>query len=195
MPQADPLTGGCNCGAVRYEVTEPLVGASYFHCRRCQRRSGAAASPNAHPQAGAFRIVKGEAKLRHWTPTDGGEKWFCGNCGPSIFGRNHRHDDPIGIAWARSTPIPGSDPPPGRSSPMPRPGSQSPRTACPGTPGPDTPGPEKAAARAQRRFLLSRTRANAITRQSTLTRAPEWKAGAGCNLVGTEVLLIEAFDA
>ncbi len=41
-----PLTGGCNCGAVRFEVTERLVAASYCHCN-CQRR-GAAASPNAH---------------------------------------------------------------------------------------------------------------------------------------------------
>jgi hypothetical protein len=30
-----PLTGGCNCGAVRFEVTEPLVAASYCHCKRC----------------------------------------------------------------------------------------------------------------------------------------------------------------
>ena len=42
-----PLTGGCNCGAVRFEVTAPLVGASYCHCKRCQRRSGTAASANA----------------------------------------------------------------------------------------------------------------------------------------------------
>ena len=27
-----PLTGGCNCGAVRFEITEPFVGASYCHC-------------------------------------------------------------------------------------------------------------------------------------------------------------------
>jgi hypothetical protein len=44
-----PLTGGCNCGAVRFEVTAPLALASYCHCKRCQRRSGAAASANAHP--------------------------------------------------------------------------------------------------------------------------------------------------
>jgi hypothetical protein len=34
-----PLTGGCNCGAVRYEVSEPLVRVSDCHCKRCQRRS------------------------------------------------------------------------------------------------------------------------------------------------------------
>ena len=64
-----PLTGGCNCGVVRFEVTEPLVAASYCHCKRCQRRSGAAASPNANPAPGAFRIVAGEDTLRmQWEP-------------------------------------------------------------------------------------------------------------------------------
>jgi hypothetical protein len=33
-----PLIGGCNCGAVRFEVTEPLVAATHCHCTRCQRR-------------------------------------------------------------------------------------------------------------------------------------------------------------
>jgi len=98
-----PLTGGCNCGAVRYEVTEPLVIASYCHCRRCQRRSGAAASPSAHPAPGAFHIVAGEDRLKHWKPDDGGEKWFCGDCGSSIFGRNLSHPDSIGIRMGTST--------------------------------------------------------------------------------------------
>jgi hypothetical protein len=30
-------------------------------------------------------------------PPDGGEKWFCGDCGSSLFGRNPSHADPIGI--------------------------------------------------------------------------------------------------
>jgi len=32
-----------------------------------------------------------------WKPDGGGEKWFCGNCGSSLFGRNPTHADPIGI--------------------------------------------------------------------------------------------------
>jgi hypothetical protein len=92
-----PLTGGCNCGAVRFEVTAPLVVSTCCHCKRCQRRSGAAASANAHPAPGSFRIVDGEDQLRAWRPEGGGEKWFCGSCGSSLFGRNPNHPDPIGI--------------------------------------------------------------------------------------------------
>jgi hypothetical protein len=69
-----PLTGGCDCGAVRFEVTGPVLLPSYCHCKRCQRRSGAAASANAHPAPDTFRIVAGEDRLRAWTPDDGGEK-------------------------------------------------------------------------------------------------------------------------
>ncbi len=39
-----PLTGGCLCGGVRYEVSAPLVSAGYCHCTRCQRRTGTAAA-------------------------------------------------------------------------------------------------------------------------------------------------------
>jgi hypothetical protein len=105
-----PLTGGCNCGAVRYEITAPLVIASYCHCKRCQRRSGAAASPNAHPAPGAFHIVEGEDRLKHWQPEDGGEKWFCGDCGSSIFGRNLSHPDSIGIRMGTLDTDPGIRP-------------------------------------------------------------------------------------
>ena len=54
------LTGGCGCGAVRFEITEPLVGSVYCHCRRCQRRTGVAASATARVAPGSFTIVQGE---------------------------------------------------------------------------------------------------------------------------------------
>ncbi|HEX2160755.1 MAG TPA: GFA family protein [Thermoleophilaceae bacterium] len=82
-----PLTGGCGCGAVRFEVTAPLVSALYCHCTRCQRRSGTAASANALPEPGSFRLLSGEEALRAWKPGAGWEKWFCGECGSAIFSR------------------------------------------------------------------------------------------------------------
>ena len=93
----EPLTGGCNCGAVRYEVTAPLLGASYCHCRRCQRRTGTAASCSAWPAASAFRIIAGQECLKAWTPSNGWEKWFCGVCGSSLFSRNPDDPEQIGL--------------------------------------------------------------------------------------------------
>ncbi len=91
------LTGGCNCGAVRFEVAMPLVVAHYCHCRRCQRRTGTAASINARAAPGSVRVLTGEDRLRAWKPEDGREKWFCMACGSALFSSNAGFADPIGI--------------------------------------------------------------------------------------------------
>ena len=49
------LTGGCGCGAVRFEVSEPFASANYCHCTRCQRRTGTAASANGRTSPDSFR--------------------------------------------------------------------------------------------------------------------------------------------
>jgi hypothetical protein len=84
-----PLTGGCLCGGVRYEISEPLGTASYCHCTRCQRRSGTAASAQARVAPGSFRIVAGEELVRCWGPGGGGfAKCFCSTCGGALWSRS-----------------------------------------------------------------------------------------------------------
>jgi hypothetical protein len=83
-----PLTGGCLCGGVRYEIDEPLVSASYCHCTRCQRRSGTAASAQARTVPGSVRIVAGEELVAEWVPPDGSPKCFCTACGGALWSRN-----------------------------------------------------------------------------------------------------------
>jgi hypothetical protein len=84
-----PLTGGCMCGTVRYEVTEPLVSASYCHCTRCQRRTGTAASASGRVEPGSLRIVSGEESVAEWVPGDGGfAKCFCSACGSALWSRH-----------------------------------------------------------------------------------------------------------
>jgi hypothetical protein len=83
-----PLTGGCLCGGVRFEVTAPPLEAGYCHCTRCQRRTGTAAANSARLEPGAFRIVSGEELVRVYTPEDGFEKGFCSACGSALFSRD-----------------------------------------------------------------------------------------------------------
>ena len=92
------ITGGCVCGAVRYEVSEPFVSSNYCHCTRCQRRTGTASSANARTAEGSFRIVQGEDMVAGWDPGGGGfEKCFCSNCGSALFSRNAQTGGEIGV--------------------------------------------------------------------------------------------------
>jgi hypothetical protein len=92
-----PLTGGCNCGGVRFEVDAPLEGASYCHCTRCQRRTGTAASAQGYPPPGSFRLVQGEELVRAWEPEGGWAKLFCSACGSSLFSRHPADPDKMSI--------------------------------------------------------------------------------------------------
>ena len=56
------ITGGCACGAIRYEVTgEPIVTFN-CHCRDCQKTTGGAYTPVFYVPANAFKITKGTPK-------------------------------------------------------------------------------------------------------------------------------------
>ena len=105
-----PLTGGCGCGAVRFEIDAPLLSASYCHCTRCQRRTGTAASPNARTQPGSFRIVEGEEHVRAWAPEGGFEKSFCGLCGSALFSRDPKNPETIGVRLGAFDSDPGIRP-------------------------------------------------------------------------------------
>ena len=92
-----PLTGGCLCGGVRFEVSEPLVSAGYCHCTRCQRRTGTAASVQGRIVPGSLRIVSGEDLLRSFAPTDGFPKVFCSVCGSALWSQSPDDPDMISI--------------------------------------------------------------------------------------------------
>ena len=92
-----PLTGGCMCGGVRFEVSEPLVSAGYCHCTRCQRRTGTAAAISGRVAPGSFRITKGAELLASFDPPDGFAKVFCSACGSALYGRSPDDPDVISV--------------------------------------------------------------------------------------------------
>ena len=67
----EPLSGGCMCGAVRFEVSAPFVDAGICHCKRCQIRSGQGQSFSAIAEDAAVRITSGRVQLRVSPPENG----------------------------------------------------------------------------------------------------------------------------
>ena len=105
-----PLTGGCLCGAVRFEMTPPLGAALYCHCTRCQRRTGTASSAQVRVDGERLRIVHGEEHLRPYVPDRGYEKLYCRHCGSSLFSRNPRDASEMSIRLGTFDEDPGVRP-------------------------------------------------------------------------------------
>jgi hypothetical protein len=99
------------CGGVRFEVSEPLLGAIYCHCKRCQRRTGTGYSVNALAAPGSYRTVAGEELLGSLDPGDGGwVKSFCSRCGSHLFTTNPENPEMVGIRMGTLDEDPGIRP-------------------------------------------------------------------------------------
>jgi hypothetical protein len=83
-----PLTGGCSCGAIRYEITSFPLLLYTCNCTDCQTASGSAFALNMPVATKSLRIVKGEPRGWHHLSVSGGEvsSWFCGDCAARIYG-------------------------------------------------------------------------------------------------------------
>lgn len=82
-----PLTGGCQCGAVRYEIAGPPVSLYVCHCRECRKQSASAFGISLIVRRRDFRLTRGETK-RWPRPTDSGRTLycqFCATCGSRVF--------------------------------------------------------------------------------------------------------------
>jgi hypothetical protein len=76
------ITGGCQCGAVRYAVSGPLGRASICHCRMCQKAFGAFYAPLVTVALADFSVTRGAlATFRSSEPV---ERGFCGDCGTPL---------------------------------------------------------------------------------------------------------------
>ena len=79
------LTGGCQCGAVRYRVTGEVRHGTLCHCRMCQRATGNAFAPLVETTG---VVWQGEPAV--WASSDIAERGFCANCGTPLFYRQPR---------------------------------------------------------------------------------------------------------
>lgn len=76
------LTGGCQCGAVRYAVHEPPTNPHICHCRMCQKAFGSFFAPLFHVPVAGFEITRGELAI--FMSSDVAERGFCRACGTPL---------------------------------------------------------------------------------------------------------------
>ena len=88
------LTGGCQCGAVRFAVKAAPVKISICHCRMCQKASGAPFASFADIDKGDFAWTKG--KPAAFRSSSIAERDFCARCGTPL---SFRRIDPA--IWHR----------------------------------------------------------------------------------------------
>ena len=77
-----PAGGGCQCGAVRYEITEAPVEANYCHCRMCQRATGGPFAAYATVKRSAFSWTQGEPT--YFASSSVAKRGFCSKCGTPL---------------------------------------------------------------------------------------------------------------
>jgi hypothetical protein len=77
------ITGGCQCGGVRYEVRGKLRDVIACHCAQCRRTSGHFVAATACRRR-AFALAKHET-LKWYVAVPGFRRGFCSECGSSLF--------------------------------------------------------------------------------------------------------------
>ena len=86
------LTGGCQCGAVRYEIRAAPLETYVCHCSECRRQSASAFGVSVIVPAEAFALTQG--RTRTWSRrTDSGgvlDCLFCEVCGSRLCHINPR---------------------------------------------------------------------------------------------------------
>ena len=81
-----PITGGCLCGAVRYEASDPPMDICFCHCRMCQKSCGNPSALCAFIRKATFRFTRGEPKF--YESSDWLERGFCADCGTPLLMRD-----------------------------------------------------------------------------------------------------------
>jgi len=81
-----PFTGGCACGAIRYECSAQPLLMFRCHCRDCQRATGSPFAANVWAAASAFTFTSGEPKSYVVKSARGSTVYhdFCPACGAPI---------------------------------------------------------------------------------------------------------------
>ena len=76
------LTGGCQCGAVRYALGAEPSNPHICHCRMCQKAFGGYFAPLASVPLDAITWMRGRPVI--YRSSEAAERGFCAACGTPL---------------------------------------------------------------------------------------------------------------
>jgi hypothetical protein len=76
------LTGGCQCGAIRFALSAAPLRVSICHCRMCQKASGAPFASFADIDRNDFAWTRGQPAA--FRSSSIAERDFCAGCGTPL---------------------------------------------------------------------------------------------------------------
>jgi hypothetical protein len=98
-PPKPPFSGGCQCGACRYEVIGAPLRLYVCHCTECRRQSASAFGISLIVATQDARLTSGSPSV--WQrPTASGARLackFCPNCGTRLFHQGSDSLDTLSI--------------------------------------------------------------------------------------------------
>lgn len=97
-----PFTGGCACGAIRYECSAQPLRMVNCHCRDCQVAGGSAFSPTVVMASDAVKITKGQPAYFEKVAESGNvaRRAFCRECGTPLFASSSGRAEFLGVRAA-----------------------------------------------------------------------------------------------
>ncbi len=80
--KSETVTGGCMCGAVRYEAVGEPFWVGHCHCNSCRRHTGAPVVTFVGFKEDQVTFTKGDRQIYNSSPGVG--RAFCGHCGTPL---------------------------------------------------------------------------------------------------------------
>jgi hypothetical protein len=91
------ITGGCQCGAVRYAISSPLHEVSHCHCSMCRKAHGALFVSFGIAKNDTLELT-GKENLSGYESSPGMTRHFCSQCGGQVIIRSAEAPDETFVA-------------------------------------------------------------------------------------------------
>jgi len=79
------ITGSCQCGSVRFQISGAFEKFFLCHCKRCRKDTGSAHAANLFSSTAVISWLQGDHEVKSFKiPETQHEKSFCSVCGSAL---------------------------------------------------------------------------------------------------------------